>query len=124
MKTWPVAFVAAWGVVLPSAAASASTSHAVALDDGSPPPTECVEASETEHSSRDDTLIVTLSNECTVQVRCTIEWIVECKNGEKHEGHGAATLGAGARKSFEATARMCSESGWRISPPTWSCASS
>lgn len=124
MGRWIVPLFAVWGVVLPTAAASSpSSSTATPLDDGSPPPAACVEASQEDHATRDDTLVLKLDNECTVPVQCTIGWTVRCKNGESHPFSHAAKLGAGEVKSFEASASMCSEAGWRISTPKWSCSS-
>lgn len=95
----------------------------VALDEGSPPPAECVEASQTESASRDDTLVIKLDNECSVPVSCSISWTVYCKNGDAHPYSRAANIPAGASQSVEASASVCSEAGWRITSPKWSCSS-
>jgi hypothetical protein len=91
--------------------------------DGSAPPADCVEASQLEDASRDDTLILKLDNGCSVPVSCTISWTVRCKNGEAHPSSRAANIAAGASQSLEASASVCSEAGWRITPPKWSCSS-
>lgn len=119
MGRWIVPLIAAWGVVLPTA--SASSSSMTELPDA--PVAECVEASQSDHETREDTTLITLDNTCSVAVRCQIGWTVECKNGQKHSVARAADIAAGANRIFEASASMCSEAGWRISPAKWSCAS-
>jgi hypothetical protein len=124
MGRWMIPLLAVWGVLLPTTAASSpSKSTANPLDDGSPPPAQCVEASQDQHESRDDTLIIKLENGCTVPVHCTISWVVECKDGVKHASSRSASIAAGANRSLEASASACSEPGWRITPPVWSCSS-
>jgi hypothetical protein len=125
MGRWIVPLLAVCGAVLPSAAvaSSPSTPGSIALDDGSPPPAECVEASQEDHPSRDDALVLKLDNGCSVTVHCSISWVVRCKDGKEHPFSRTANLAAGASQSFEASASVCSEAGWRITPPKWECGS-
>jgi hypothetical protein len=75
------------------------------------------------HPSRDDTLIITLDNECSVAVNCSVSWVVRCKDGQEHSYSRSARLPSGEKRSFEASASVCSEAGWRITPPRWECQS-
>lgn len=118
------ALLALGGVLLPSAAASSPIStNATVLDEGSPPPAQCVEATQTDHPSRDDTLVLTLDNGCSVPVACRIGWSVRCKGGDEHPVSHEARIDAGSSRAFEASAAVCREAGWRITSPKWSCES-
>ena len=121
MGRYLVPFLAVCGVVLPSVAASSPSKTPTALDEADPLPAQCVEASQADHPTRDDTLVLTLDNGCHVPVSCRIAWKVRCKGGDEHPVSHETSLEAGASREFEASAAVCQEAGWRITPPKWSC---
>lgn len=107
--------IAAIGWVWPEAQAADK------LDTSEAPRAACVQAKQSAHDSRDDTLIIELTNNCSAPVGCQVQWQVLCGTERARSFVRQARIDSGQSQAFEITASMCRTPEWRITAPTWEC---
>jgi hypothetical protein len=63
-----------------------------------------------------------LDNTCAQPIKCSLKWQVSCPGGPDGERHDQAIdLDGKGRQSVEASAAVCGDGSWKISPAEWRC---
>jgi hypothetical protein len=68
---------------------------------------------------------VTVANQCTMGVRCSIAWSLACGSGTTKSTHPVKkqlSVAANGHAAVEASAASCSDQSWEISDLTYDCA--
>jgi hypothetical protein len=72
-----------------------------------------------------NSIAVTVANQCTMGVRCSIAWSVVCGSGttkSAHPGQRQLSVEASGHAAIEASAALCGDQSWEISGLTYDCA--
>jgi hypothetical protein len=74
----------------------------------------------------DDRVELTVHNQCTVPLTCSISWRLVCapashKRRSVHPSTSQLALSEGATGSAVASAAACGDDGWSIESIEWSC---
>lgn len=77
-----------------------------------------------EQEMEEDGLRISLRNECSFDLSCTLSWRVRCDADEPDMQRRKAevfTLDEGVSDGAFASAAICGDDGWRVSEVRWSC---
>lgn len=125
MKRRHIPFVAVWGGLLLTATSIPLSLHnaSAKTEKGDLSPAQCVQVTEKEDASRNDSLLITAYNQCTAAVQCSISWVVRCEKGRERKFKETVVIAVNESHEWKLVASMCEGDNWRIMPPTWQCKS-
>ncbi len=62
-----------------------------------------------------------IDNKCAMPLKCTLSWDVTCEGAAPVRHEESAEMAGAEGRTFRASAAVCGDAGWRISPATWNC---